>query len=78
MCHESAAEKPWRQLLPKPIRGCGRQTSVIAGTLFATSHLPLRLWFEAIWHVTSQKSEASALPIEIGELSHGVEFAQGR
>src|SRR6202008_776897 len=27
-------------------RGCSRQTSVTAGTLFADTHLPLRLWFE--------------------------------
>jgi transposase-like protein len=45
-------------------RGCGRQTSVTAGTLFADSHLPLRLWFEAIWHVTSQKSGVSALGMQ--------------
>ena len=30
-------------------RGCSRQTSVTAGTLFADTHLPLRLWFEALW-----------------------------
>jgi len=41
-------------------RGCGRQTSVTAGTLFADTHLALRVWFEAVWHVTSQKSGASA------------------
>ena len=41
-------------------RECGRQTSVTAGTLFADTHLPLRLWFEALWHVTSQKSGASS------------------
>ena len=35
-----------------------------AGTLFADSHLPLRLWFEAIWHVTSQKSGVSALGMQ--------------
>ena len=45
-------------------RGCGRQTSVTAGTLFADTHLPLRLWFEALWHVTSQKSGASALGLQ--------------
>ena len=44
--------------------GCGRQTSVTAGTLFADTHLPLRLWFEALWHVTSQKSGASALGLQ--------------
>ena len=43
---------------------CGRQTSVTAGTLFADTHLPLRLWFEALWHVTSQKSGASALGLQ--------------
>jgi hypothetical protein len=45
-------------------RGCGRQTSVTAGTLFADTHLPLRLWFEALWHVTGQKSGGSALGLQ--------------
>lgn len=45
-------------------RGCDRQTSVTAGTLFADTHLPLRLWFEALWHVTSQKYGASALGMQ--------------
>ena len=45
-------------------RGCGRQTLVTAGTLFADTHLPLRLWFEALWHVTSQKGGASALGLQ--------------
>ena len=45
-------------------QGCGRQTSVTAGTLFADTHLPLRLWFEALWHVTSQKGGASALGLQ--------------
>ena len=35
-----------------------------AGTLFADTHLPLRLWFEALWHVTSQKSGAGALGLQ--------------
>jgi hypothetical protein len=29
--------------------------------LFADTHKPLRLWFEALWHVTNQKYGASAL-----------------
>jgi transposase-like protein len=45
-------------------RHCGRQTTVTAGTLFADSHLPLRLWFEAIWQVTAQKYGASALGLQ--------------
>jgi hypothetical protein len=40
------------------IRG-GRQTSVTEGTLFADTHLPLRLWFEAFWRVTPLKKPDS-------------------
>jgi transposase-like protein len=32
--------------------------------LFADTHLPLRLWFEALWQVTSQKYGASALGMQ--------------
>jgi hypothetical protein len=32
--------------------------------LFADTHLPLRLWFEALCHVTSQKGGASALGLQ--------------
>src|ERR1700751_2297835 len=45
-------------------RGFSRQTSVTAGTLFADTHLPLRLWFEALWHVTGQKGGGSALGLQ--------------
>lgn len=43
---------------------CDHQTSVTAGTLFADTNLPLRMWFEAIWHVTNQKYGASALGLQ--------------
>lgn len=45
-------------------RRCQCQTSVTAGTLFADTNLPLRLWFEAMWHVTNQKYGASALGLQ--------------
>ena len=45
-------------------QGCDRQTSVTAGTLFADSHKPLRLWFETMWYVTSQKFGVSALGLK--------------
>ena len=35
-----------------------------AGTLFQDTHKPLRLWFRAIWYVTSQKQGASALGVQ--------------
>lgn len=54
-----------------PVRGvylecarCHRQASVTAGTIFQDTRKPLRLWFRAIWYVTSQKNGASALGLQ--------------
>ena len=38
--------------------------SVTAGTIFHRSHLPLRVWFRAIWWVTNQKSGVSAVGLQ--------------
>ena len=43
---------------------CQYQASVTAGTIFQDTHKPLRLWFRAIWHITSQKNGASALGLQ--------------
>lgn len=45
-------------------RECKWQTSVTAGTLFHGTHKPLRMWFLAIWFVTSQKHGVSALGLQ--------------
>lgn len=45
-------------------RQCGFQTSVTAGTVFQDTKKPLRLWFRAMWHVTSQKYGANALGLQ--------------
>jgi transposase-like protein len=42
-------------------RGCLRDISVTAGTTFHGRHLPLRIWFQALWLVVSQKNGVSAL-----------------
>ena len=42
---------------------CNRQTSVLAGTIYQGSHIPLRTWFRAIWWLTSQKTGASAMSL---------------
>ncbi len=44
--------------------GCHHQTSVTAGTIFQGTRKPLRLWFHAMWYVTSQKNGASALGLQ--------------
>jgi transposase-like protein len=43
---------------------CGRQSSVIAGTIFQDTRKPLMDWFIAIWWVTTQKNGASSLGLK--------------
>src|SRR5277367_6681387 len=43
---------------------CRRQTSPIAGTIFAATKLPLRIWFRAMYHMTQTKQGISR--IELG------------
>ena len=43
---------------------CRRQTSPIAGTIFASTKLALCLWFRALYHVTQSKQGISS--IELG------------
>jgi transposase-like protein len=44
--------------------GCGRKTSVTAGTIFHRSHTPISTWFAAAWFVTSSKNGVSALSLQ--------------
>jgi len=44
--------------------GCRHQASATAGTIFQDTHKPLRLWFRAIWYITSQKNGASAMNLQ--------------
>ena len=44
--------------------GCGRQVSVIAGTIFEQSKKPLVLWFRAIFEVTASKQGVSAAELQ--------------
>jgi len=43
---------------------CRYQASATAGTIFQDTHKPLRMWFRAVWHVTSQKTGASAVSLQ--------------
>ena len=58
---------------------CGHQASVIAGTIFQGTRIPLSVWFRAIWWVVSQKRWCQrAWPTArawLGQLPHGVDVA---
>ena len=43
---------------------CNLQTSVTSGTVFHRTRKPLRLWFQVMWSVTSQKYGANALGLQ--------------
>lgn len=64
-CPRCGHSKAWpvRRVLLQ-CAGCGRQTSVTAGTIFQDTRQPLQLWFRAMWWVTSQKNGASALGLQ--------------
>jgi len=64
-CPRCGHEQSWataRGLLE--CRACRAHVSVIAGTLFQDSHLPLRVWFRAMWWVTNQKGGITALGLQ--------------
>ena len=44
-------------------RACQHQTTLIAGTLFAATKLPLRTWFIAIYALTTTKTNMAALEL---------------
>src|SRR5271169_1695586 len=64
-CPHCGASDLWRMKLPfMRCASCGYDFTVTAGTLFADTHKPLRVWFEAIWYITNQKSGASAIGLQ--------------
>lgn len=48
----------------KECAGCHHQASVIAGTIFDGTRKPLRLWFLAMWLITSEKNGISAMGLQ--------------
>lgn len=64
-CPRCPEAKVWKMTPPfYRCARCGYDFAVTAGTLFDNTNLPLRLWFEAMWHVVHQKNGASALGVQ--------------
>jgi transposase-like protein len=63
-CPRCGGGKAWPVGVLFQCAGCGRQTSVTAGTIFQDTRTPLTTWFRAIWWVTSLKTGASALGLQ--------------
>lgn len=64
-CPRCGYAKAWRKTRGRwTCTRCQAETSVTAGTLFQDSHVPLRVWFKAMWWVTAQKTGVSALGLQ--------------
>jgi len=63
-CPRCRSDKAWSVRERWECAGCGRQTSVTAGTIFQDTRIPLPVWFRAMWWVTAQKNGASALGLQ--------------
>ena len=65
LCPRCRGQRAWKTRRGLWLCGtCRHQTSLTAGTIFQDSHVPLTIWFRAMWHVTSQKHGASALGLQ--------------
>jgi transposase-like protein len=45
-------------------KACDLQTSITSGTIFHQTRKPLRLWLNAMWHISNQKYGANALGLQ--------------
>lgn len=62
VCLHCASHTGWKIRRNKlRCSSCHRDISVTAGTVFERTHIPLRMWFQAVWCVVSQKHGVSAL-----------------
>ena len=65
ICPRCGNNRAWR--MSRGLRLCSKcrhQVSATAGTIYQDSHVPLTIWFRAMWYVTSQKNGVSALALQ--------------
>lgn len=61
VCPSCASVKAWKMKNGLILCArCRRQQSVLAGTVFQDSHMPLPTWFRAMWYVCANKNGMSA------------------
>src|SRR5436305_7553538 len=67
VCPGCGSSKAWRlesKIWTYECAGCGRQTSVTAGTIMQHSKLPLTTWFWAAYVMATQPNGISALQLQ--------------
>ncbi len=66
VCPKCDGREAWR-VKARPLmhcKGCGRQTSITAGTPLHGTRKPLRAWFQAMFLMTTQKTGTSAANLQ--------------
>jgi hypothetical protein len=64
-CPRCGCRKSWPlRVVLRQCADCGYQISVTAGTIFQDTRTSLKVWFQAMWWVTTQKNGASALGLQ--------------
>ena len=65
VCPACKGHAAWRTTRDRvECAACHAQRSLTAGTIFHKTHKPLRLWFRAMWWLTSQKYGANAMGLQ--------------
>lgn len=65
-CHHCGHHDAWKLKhgVLYRCRGCLRDVTLTAGTIFHRTRTPLRLWFQAVWYIVNQKQGVSALGLQ--------------
>jgi transposase-like protein len=65
VCPKCGGRKMWSMANGLVLcRLCRSQISIMQGTIFQDSHLPLLTWFRAMWYICVQKNGISALGLQ--------------
>lgn len=71
ICPYCKSKQAWKtKEIKYKCQNCGHKISVTSGTIFQGSHIPLPIWFKAIWHISSQPMLVTASYLQ-KELSIG-------
>lgn len=65
VCNSCGHNEAWKvRNSSSKCKRCRKEKSITAGTIFQDRHIPLRLIFQAVWYVVSNKQGVSALGLQ--------------
>jgi transposase-like protein len=64
VCPECHCHRFWRYGTVLKCSNCRRNLRILSGTLLQDTHLPLMVWYRAMWFIVTQKYGANALGLQ--------------